>query len=123
MSLLAAVLVAALMYAGLLRIPAKHLFRVTGWMIALLAAGMASQAAFFLQQAEMVPVLGEVAWDSSNILASGSVLGKVLHTLIGYTDQPTELQVVVYAATLLVIYALMRRYGSTSPKKEKAVVV
>jgi high-affinity iron transporter len=44
----------ALMYFGLLRIPARHPFKVTSWLIALLAAGMATQAMAFLQQAEVV---------------------------------------------------------------------
>jgi len=35
-----------------------------------------------------------------------------MHTLIGYTDQPTEMQLVVYAAVLLVTFMLMRLTGS-----------
>jgi high-affinity iron transporter len=35
-----------------------------------------------------------------------------LHTLIGYTDQPTEMQLAVYFAILLVTFVLMRLYGS-----------
>src|SRR5258707_11718260 len=35
--------IGALLYFGLLRIPLKHLFTVTSWLILLLAAGMAAQ--------------------------------------------------------------------------------
>jgi high-affinity iron transporter len=35
-----------------------------------------------------------------------------MHTLIGYTDQPTEMQLLVYVAVLLVTIVLMRLTGS-----------
>jgi high-affinity iron transporter len=37
----------------------------------------------------------------------------MLHTLIGYTAQPTGIQVVFYLATLLLIGGLMRLVGGT----------
>jgi high-affinity iron transporter len=105
--------VSAMMYYGLLRIPARHLFSVTSWLLALLAAGMAAQAVAFLQLAGIVTVFAQTLWDTSNFLADNSVLGKVLHTLIGYTDRPTALQLLVYLATLATIFVLMRLLGST----------
>ncbi len=97
----------ALIYLGLLKIPTRHLFNVTSALIALLAAGMAAQAVAFLQQAGMVSVLTDTMWDTSAILTDGSIIGRALHTLIGYTDRPNELQVMAYAATLAIILALM----------------
>lgn len=35
-----------------------------------------------------------------------------MHTLIGYTDQPTEMQILVYVAVLLMTVMLMRLTGS-----------
>jgi len=104
--------VSAMMYYGLLRIPARHLFSVTSWLLALLAAGMAAQAVAFLQLAGIVTAFAQTLWDTSNFLADNSVLGKVLHTLIGYTDRPTALQLLVYLATLATIFVLMRLLGS-----------
>ena len=104
--------ISAVMYFGLLRIPARYLFSVTSWLIALLAAGMAAQAIAFLQLAGMVTALAQTVWDTSNVIADSSVLGKVLHTLIGYTDRPTALQLVGYLATLATIFILMRLFGS-----------
>ena len=102
---------AALMYSGLLRIHTKHLFKVTSWLIALLAAGMASQAAAFLQQAQIITVMSNVIWNSSAFIADGSIAGKALHTLIGYTARPTALQLVVYTTTLAIIFTLMKLFG------------
>lgn len=110
--------VSALMYFGLLRIPARHLFTVTSWLIALLAAGMASQAIVFLQQAGLVTVLSHVVWDTSGVLSDGSIAGKALHTLIGYAARPTGIQLVVFVATLAVIFTLMRLFGHP-PQSQK----
>ncbi|MDE2166277.1 MAG: FTR1 family protein [Alphaproteobacteria bacterium] len=109
----------ALMYYGLLRIPARYLFSVTSWLIALLAAGLAAQAAAFLQAAGVVTAFAQTMWDTSRILADGSLPGRVLHTLIGYTDRPTALQLAVYVATLATIFVLMRMFGS-QPRQSNA---
>jgi high-affinity iron transporter len=45
-------------------------------------------------------------------LSDSSFLGRALHTLIGYVDQPTAMQVVVYAMTLFIILMLMRLFSS-----------
>ena len=36
----------------------------------------------------------------------------MLHTLIGYSDQPSVLQVVVYAITLAIIFVLTKTVGA-----------
>jgi high-affinity iron transporter len=73
---------------------------------------MAAQAIAFLEQANIVTALDETAWDTSWILSDSSLVGKALHTLIGYVDQPTAMQVVVYAATLSVIVVLMKLFSA-----------
>ena len=98
----------AALYLGLLRIPASRLFAVTGWMILLLAAGMASQGAAFLVQADILPTLGERVWDTSALIADDGVLGRVLHTLVGYSARPDGIQVLFYLFTLGGIAALMK---------------
>lgn len=95
--------VGAGLYFGMLRIPTRHLFRVTTWMIALLAAGMAAQSMSFLSAAGVLS-LGPVMWDSSFLLSQNSLIGKVLHTLIGYIDRPRQIQLISYVLTLLAIY-------------------
>ncbi len=102
----------ALMYFGLVGIPTRHLFGVTTGLIALLAAGMAAQAIAFLQQAEVVTALSRMVWDTSSFIANGSLTGRVLHTLIGYTDRPTEMQLLAYTATLATIFTLMKLFGN-----------
>ena len=99
--------VSALMYLGLLTIPARHLFSVTSTLITLLAAGLAAQAVVFLQQAGYLDVLAGIVWDTSWLLSEGSVVGRLLHTLIGYTDRPNGAQLVVYLLTIATMLGLM----------------
>jgi high-affinity iron transporter len=99
------------LYLGLLRIPTRHLFTVTSWMILLLAAGMASQAAGYLIQADYLPPLGDMLWDSSGLIAHDSLTGEVLRTLVGYDAQPSGMQLVFWLATLLTIGVAMKLLG------------
>jgi high-affinity iron transporter len=112
--------VCLLTYLGLVTIPTRYLFGVTSALIALLAAGMAAQAIAFLEQANIVTALDQTVWDTSWILSDSSFLGKALHTLIGYVDQPTAMQVVVYAATLAVIVVLMKLFAAPVQHQARA---
>ena len=102
-------------YAGLMRIPMRYLFAVTTWMIIMLAAGMASQGAGFLVQADLLPALGRTLWDTSGILSERGVLGRVLHTLVGYDAKPSGIQLLFYATTLLIIGSLTWILGKANP--------
>ena len=104
--------VCLLTYFGLMRIPQRALFATTTVLITLLAAGMAAQAVAFLERANWLTPLDTVVWDSGWLLSETSIAGRTLHTLIGYTDQPTEMQLLVYAAVLLATFLLMRLTGS-----------
>jgi high-affinity iron transporter len=111
LGLTAGAVVSAIMYLGLLTIPARHLFSVTTTLITLLAAGLAAQAVAFVQQAGYGEVMEGTIWDSSWLLADDSLVGRLFHTLIGYTAQPTWAQLVVYLLTIAAILGLMRLVG------------
>jgi len=104
-----------LTYLGLVRIPARRIFAITSAMITLLAAGMAAQAAGFFERAGLLSLWDETAWDSSALLSEGSIPGRVLHSLIGYTEQPSYMQLVVYLVTLVAIVILARTVAPQRP--------
>jgi high-affinity iron transporter len=108
LGLLIGVAFSGLTYWGLLAIPARHIFLVTTILISLLAAGLAAQAVHFLYMAGWINVLGTPLWDTSAWLSQGSMIGKMLQTLIGYNDQPTALQLIAYFGTLAIMAALMQ---------------
>ncbi len=100
-----------LLYFGLLGIPMRYFFSATNWLMLLLAAGLASQAAGFLIQADVLPAFGNRVWDSSALLSNSSLMGKTLHTLIGYDAQPAGMQLLFYAVTAIAIALGMKVWG------------
>ena len=95
-------------YAGLLRVPLRWFFMATGMLVLLLAAGMASQAAHFLIQANLLPSLATPFWDTSIALPVSSVPGMLLHSLVGYDPRPAGMQLIFYIITLVIIATGMR---------------
>ena len=112
-------LVSFLLYRGLVAIPVKRLFAVTGWLIALLAGGMAGQAAAILAGADLIPAWGYQLWDTSWLLPEGSIPGRALHALVGYSDRPVGVQLAAWLAVLaaLVVGARLARGGTAKPAR------
>jgi high-affinity iron transporter len=96
------------LYAGFLRIPPRLFFASTSGLILLLAASMASQVARFLVQADLLPTLANPLWNTTWFLDNSSVLGRFLHTLIGYEAMPSGIQVIFYSLTVILILAGMK---------------
>jgi FTR1 family protein len=118
------ILIGAALYFGLLRIPTGRLFTVTGWLLLLLAAGMAAQASGYLVQAGLLPPLGHQIWNTSGVLSEHSIVGQLLHVLVGYVSRPDGVQVLAYLATALLIGTLMLTLGSrTAPATARGVAV
>jgi high-affinity iron transporter len=89
-----------IMYLGLMKIPLRWFFSVTGALLVLLAAGLAGQMARFLIQADLIPALASPLWDTSSLLSTTSLTGSILHVLVGYEASPSGMQMLFYAGTL-----------------------
>ncbi len=113
--------VSALMYFGLLTIPAHRLFAVTSGLITLLAAGMAAGAVLFLQNGGYINVLTAPVWNTQWLLSEDSIAGRLLHTLVGYNDQPDGAQLIAYLATIAMMVVLMRLVGKPAPRAVQPV--
>jgi len=70
--------------------------------LSLVAAGMISQAALLLIQADWLPSQLPL-WDTSAWLAEQSLTGTVLYALIGYEATPTAIQAACYFGGLLLL--------------------
>ena len=112
-----------LLYRGLVIIPLHRLFQLTNGLIALLAAGMAGQAASVLHGADLLPGWGEHLWDTSFILADDSFVGRSLHVLIGYSARPSGIQLAAYLATLLTLVVASRAIGRPRGRSVAAAAV
>lgn len=117
-------IVALVLYRGLVAIPTKRLFQVTGALLTVLAAGLAGQALAILAAIGAVPTLGDQVWDTSWLLRDDTLLGRALHALVGYSDRPPGVQLIAYGLTLatfivagrLVHRAHDRRRSQTLPR-------
>ena len=107
-----------LLFAGLLRIPLKWFFTVTSFLVLLLAAGMASQAARLLIQADLLPSLASPLWDTSHLVSNSSLLGRALQGLVGYDARPAGMQIAFFLTVLAAVWAGMnwaRRRARSHP--------
>ncbi|MEJ6022007.1 FTR1 family iron permease [Ramlibacter sp. PS4R-6] len=108
--------IGAVIYAGLARVPTRHIFTVTNVLIAILAGSIASQLVKSLAQAGFLEAWTSPVWDTSELLAPDSALGTFLKALMGYDATPSGAQLLSYAAVLAFIYAgtkFMRRHTHT----------
>jgi high-affinity iron transporter len=115
----------AVIYFGLLAIPVRHFFTATTVLITFLAAGLAAQGASFLQQGGYLENWSAPLWNTSGFLPENEWIGRLLHTLIGYSDQPSGLQAAFYVFTLCAIAGLMFfvSHGNSNSKTAKTVAV
>ena len=117
------------LYFGLLRIPLRHFFTATNMLLIMLAAGLASAAARYLVQADLLPALHGELWDSSRLLSNGSLLGQTLHILIGYDATPSGIMLVFYLTVAMLLLAVGMRLidrpakppPTTKPENETGV--
>lgn len=108
------------LYFGLLRIPIRYFFSATNWMLVVLAAGLASTAAGFLIQANLLPAWGSQLWDTSWLLTNGSLVGQAVHVLTGYEARPAGMQLVFWLVTVLVLFAGMRMVARRMAARHRA---
>jgi high-affinity iron transporter len=97
-----------LIYSGLGQVQPRRLFAITNVLILMLAGNLASQLARTMQQADWLQWLSERAWDSSALLTNDSLIGMVLHGVIGYDASPSQLQVLFYLLSILLISSAAR---------------
>jgi high-affinity iron transporter len=121
LGLLAGAAVSALMYFGLLTIPAHRLFTVTSGLITLLAAGMAAQAVLFLQNGGYINALTGTLWDTSWLLPEDGIAGRLLHTLVGYSEAPNGAQAIAYLTVIAMMIVLMRMIGRPPSRRTVAL--
>lgn len=123
LGILAGAALSLLIYRGLLAIPLRFLFSVTSGLVALLAAGMAGQAAALLAQDGILPTWGYAIWDTSWLLQDGSLPGRAATALFGYSAQPLGIQLAFWWATLLLLVfgaQLIRRSNERAPPPAEA---
>ena len=101
LGLLAAVIIGALIYQGGMRLNLAKLFRWTGAFLIVVAAGLVAGSLRALHEAGVWNHLQEVVFDSSKYLHEDSPLGVLLGGFFGYTDHPTQGEVLAWLLYLV----------------------
>lgn len=109
------ILVGVLLYFGLLKISTRAFFQITSWLLVFVVSGMMAQGIGFLTSAGLFESLSFTVWDSSWLLEDGTLTSDGLKALVGYTAQPSAIQLIVYALTLFSLFFFLRFSGN--PKK------
>lgn len=106
-----------LIFYGLINLPGRLHATVPLFLLALVAAGMASQAVVYLTQGGLIESRLPV-WDTTDWISEASVTGQLLYSLLGYEATPTATQLVLYGMTLLLFIAvalIVRRQQAVVP--------
>jgi high-affinity iron transporter len=97
--------VGGVFYYALLNLGRRVAVIIASVLLVLVAAGMVSQAAQLLIQADWLPSQYPL-WDSSWLVGEQSVSGQLLYALIGYESTPTAVQMTIYLASILLIIGI-----------------
>ena len=112
LGLLAALALCFLIYRLGYRLDYRIFFRVMGLLLLVFAAGLLGDAVQNMQGLGWLHLGTTPLWNTSHILSEDTAIGDILHTFIGYSEQPTILQGLLYTAFLLVagsLFAWMTR--------------
>ena len=119
LGMLSAVGLCVLIYKVGYRLDYRIFFRVMGILLLFFAAGLLSDAIQNMQHLGWLTIGTMPLWNTAHILSEDSVMGDLLHGLIGYAEAPTILQGLCYTTFLLIaggIFAWMtRKPGSGKP--------
>ena len=111
----AAVLLGVLMYEGTVHLDLSRFFRFTGAALIVIAAGVLAYGVHDLQEAGLLPGIGNLAWDIEGYQVT-SWYGALLKGIFNFSPQMTVLEVVVYVAYLVPTMVLfLRPVGPAAP--------
>ena len=109
------------LYRGVYRLNLRKFFDLTGVILILLAAGLIGNAVNEIAGAGIFPaIITDPVWNTGAWLSHEGGAGAVLHSLLGYRDDPSPLMLIVYfvyLGTMAWIYFEPRlkwlKYGET----------
>lgn len=103
------VVIAYLIYRGLVRINLSRFFLWTGLFLIVVAAGVLSYGIGDLQEAGIIPGNGQAAYSLAAVIPPSSWYGIVLAGLFNYTAEPTWARLIGWALYLVVVTPLFLR--------------
>ncbi|MBA2285663.1 MAG: FTR1 family protein [Ktedonobacteraceae bacterium] len=103
LGLLTSIGLCVLIYRLGYRLNYRIFFRVMGILLLFFAAGLLANAVQNMQELGWIAFGTTPLWNTAHLLSESSVMGDLLHGLIGYAEAPTLLQGLVYVTYLLIV--------------------
>jgi high-affinity iron transporter len=111
---IAAVTLCFMIYRLGYRLDFRIFFRTMGILLLFFAAGLLGDAVQNLQELGWISFGTTPVWNTAHILSENSMIGDVLHTIFGYAESPSILQIACYVIFLAVtgtaFWSLTRRH-------------
>lgn len=85
------------------RLNIGRFFTVVGVALSVFGAALLVDAVQNMQELGWLPVLTHPVWNTRGVLSEDTELGDLLHSILGYAQAPTVLQVLVYLAYLAMV--------------------
>ncbi|TPW73126.1 iron uptake transporter permease EfeU [Schumannella sp. 10F1B-5-1] len=121
LGILTAVALSAAISLGFLRIDLGRFFRWTGIVLVVVAAGVFAYGVGDLQEAGVLPGIGQHAFSLAAIVPPTSWWGILLAGLFNLTAEPTWLQVIVWVAYVAIVLPLfLLRQRPARPRSDVA---
>jgi len=118
LGLATAIALGALIYRGAVRINLRVFFQWTGVFLIIVAAGVLSYGIHDLQEAGVLPGLNTLAFDVSDTITPGSVLGTVLKGIFNFSPTTTVLEAVAWVAYVVpTMWLFVRMAFSREPQQ------
>ncbi|CAN5180351.1 FTR1 family protein [soil metagenome] len=116
LGILVSVVIAYLIYRGLVRINLSRFFFWTGIFLVVVAAGVLAYGVHDLQEAGVLPGIEATAYSLSSLIPITSWYGVVLAGVFNFTPEPTWAQVVVWIAYIAVTLFFFLRVSGARAK-------
>lgn len=124
LGILSSVVLCVLIYRLGYRLNYRIFFRVMGILLLIFAAGLLADAIQNMQELGWLAFGTAPLWNTSHLLSESSTLGDILHSFVGYAEEPTVLQGSIYILFLLIscgLFGWMTRKPSTGRPADSRV--
>jgi len=96
LGLASVIVLAILLFKGLLRLNLKNFFKITSLILIFFAAGLVAHGVHEFNQTGLISPIIEHIWDINHILDENSAVGEILKALFGYNGNPSLTEVAAY---------------------------
>ena len=106
-----------LFFKAVVKLNLAQFFKITGALLILVAAGLASHGVHEFQEAGVLPYFASEAWNTAAILNDKTEIGAIIRSVFGYNDNPTHLEAGSYFAYLALAGFAWAKIGANKIRK------